>query len=61
MAGRPPQRAMPEVSPLKAAQREQRAQIAEHEEAAAEHAAQRRRADEALLALSRACAAGWPN
>ena len=48
-------------SPLKAVQAAQRGQMWEHEREAAEHALQRRLADEALLALSRASAAGWPS
>jgi hypothetical protein len=46
---------------LKAVQNAQRGQMFEHEREAAEQALQRRLADEALLALSRASAAGWPN
>jgi hypothetical protein len=57
MGGR---RAAPAGSPLKAVQAGQREQMAEHEAEAAELAAQRRGADGAQLALSRACAAGWP-
>ena len=58
MEGRP---AAPTHSPLKAVQNAQRGQMFEHEREAAEQALQRRLADEALLALSRASAAGWPN
>ena len=46
---------------MKAVQNAQRGQMFEHEREAAEQALQRRLADEALLALSRASAAGWPN